>query len=85
MRESVNACVRSSGPVNSHRPSSDALKRAFGLEFSQAARDAMSAKVAQAPNGGYGANRYLPEEFGIDPERERARASVYIERFGIAS
>ncbi|MGB7976508.1 MAG: sulfotransferase [Roseiarcus sp.] len=57
----------------------------FGLEFSQAAREAMSAKVARAPNGGYGANRYLPEEFGIDPERERDRASVYIERFGIAS
>jgi hypothetical protein len=57
---------------------------AFGLAFSQAAREAMSAKVARAPNGGYGANRYLPEEFGINPERERERASVYIERFGIA-
>jgi hypothetical protein len=45
----------------------------------------MAAKVAQAPNGGYGANRYLPQEFGIDPERERACASTYIERFGIAS
>jgi hypothetical protein len=43
----------------------------------------MAAKVAQAPNGGYGANRYRPEDFGIDPERERA--SVYVERFGIAS
>jgi Sulfotransferase family len=53
------------------------IYNAFGLEFSQAAREAMSAKVAQAPNGGYGANRYPPEEFGIDPERERARASVY--------
>jgi hypothetical protein len=61
------------------------IYNAFGLEFSQAAREAMSAKVAQAPNGGYGANRYRPEEFGIDPERERERASVYIERFGIAS
>jgi Sulfotransferase family len=61
------------------------IYNAFGLEFSQAAREAMSAKVARAPNGGYGANRYLPEEFGIDPERERDRASVYIERFGIAS
>jgi hypothetical protein len=58
---------------------------AFGLEFSPAAREAMLAKVARAPNGGYGANRYLPEEFGIDPEHERERASVYIERFGIAS
>jgi Sulfotransferase family len=61
------------------------IYNAFGLEFSQAAREAMSAKVAQAPNGGYGANRYRPEEFGIDPVRERERASVYIERFGIAS
>jgi len=61
------------------------IYNAFGLEFSQAAREAMSAKVAQAPNGGYGANRYRPEEFGIDPERERERASVYIERFDIAS
>jgi hypothetical protein len=61
------------------------IYNAFGLEFSQEAREAMSAKVAQAPNGGYGANRYRPEEFGIDPERERERASVYIERFGIAS
>jgi hypothetical protein len=61
------------------------IYNAFGLEFSQEAREAMSAKVARAPNGGYGANRYLPEEFGIDPECERARASVYIERFDIAS
>ncbi|HEY3623870.1 MAG TPA: sulfotransferase [Roseiarcus sp.] len=58
---------------------------AFGLELSRAAREAMAAKVAHAPNGGYGANRYRPEEFGIDPERERERASVYVERFGIAS
>lgn len=58
---------------------------AFGLELSRAARAAMAAKVAQAPNGGYGANRYRPEEFGIDPERERERASVYAERFGVAA
>jgi hypothetical protein len=58
---------------------------AFGLELSKEAREAMAAKVAQAPNGGYGANRYRPEEFGIDPERERERASVYAERFGSAS
>jgi hypothetical protein len=58
---------------------------AFGLELSPEAGGAMAAKVAQAPNGGYGANRYRPEEFGIDPERERERASAYVERFGIAS
>jgi hypothetical protein len=53
------------------------IYNAFGLEFSQAAWEAISAKVAQAPNGGYGANRYRPEEFGIDPERERARLHLY--------
>jgi hypothetical protein len=58
---------------------------AFGLELSPEAGGAMAAKVAQAPNGGYGANRYRPEEFGIDPEPERERASAYVERFGIAS
>jgi hypothetical protein len=36
-------------------------------------------------NGGYGANRYRPEEFGIDPERERERARAYAERFGVAT
>ena len=45
----------------------------------------MAAKVAEAPNGGYGANRYRPEEFGIDPERERERASLYTARFGVAT
>jgi hypothetical protein len=57
----------------------------FGLELSREARAAMAAKVARAPNGGYGANRYRPEEFGIDPEHERGRALVYAERFGVAA
>jgi hypothetical protein len=56
---------------------------AFGLELSREARAAMAAKVAHVPNGGYGANHYWPEEFGIDPERERERASVYVQRFGV--
>jgi hypothetical protein len=58
---------------------------AFGLELLREARAAMAAKVARVPNGGYGANHYSPEEFGIDPERERERASVYAERFGVAT
>jgi Sulfotransferase family len=57
---------------------------AFGIEFTRKARAAMAAKVASAPNGGYGANRYRPEEFGIDPQQERERASAYAERFGVA-
>jgi hypothetical protein len=59
------------------------IYNAFGLELSPEARTAMAAKVARAPNGGYGANRYQPEEFGIDPERERERATAYIKRFGV--
>jgi Sulfotransferase family len=58
---------------------------AFGLELSRKARAVMAAKVALAPGGGYGANRYRPEEFGIDPGRERERASIYAERFGVAT
>jgi hypothetical protein len=58
---------------------------AFGLELTRRARAAMAAKVARAPNGGYGANRYRPEDFGIDPERERERASAYVERFDVAA
>jgi hypothetical protein len=58
---------------------------AFGLGLSGQARSAMAAKVARSPNGGYGKNRYRPEEFGIDPERERGRASAYLERFGVAT
>jgi hypothetical protein len=61
------------------------IHNAFGLEFSPEAQRAIAAKVAHAPNGGYGVNRYRPGEFGIDPERERQRASAYMERFGIAS
>ena len=58
---------------------------AFGLELTREALTAMAAKVARAPNGDYGANRYRPEDFGIDPARERERASVYAERFGVAT
>jgi hypothetical protein len=31
LREGVDACVRSPGPVNAHRPSGDAFKRAFEM------------------------------------------------------
>jgi hypothetical protein len=61
------------------------IYNAFGLEFSGEARAAVAAKVAEAPDGGYGVNRYRPDEFGIDPGRERERASAYVERFDIAS
>jgi hypothetical protein len=59
------------------------IYKAFGLELSPAAETAAAATVAGAPNGRYGVNRYRPEEFCIDPEQERERASAYIERFGV--
>jgi hypothetical protein len=40
-------------------------------------------KVAHAPNGGYRADNNRPEEFGINPDPERALANA--ERFGVAS
>ena len=61
------------------------IYEASGLSYTPEARAAMAAKVARGPNGGYGANRYRPEEFGIDPERQRERASVYAERFEVAA
>jgi hypothetical protein len=61
------------------------IYKTFGLEFSPEARAAIAAKVALAPKGGYGANRYQPEDFGIDPNRERERALAYVDRFGVAS
>jgi hypothetical protein len=63
------------------RSSPTRLERSLGsmmrLALNSRARAAMPAKVARAPNGGYGANRYRPEELGID---RGAR-----ERFGVAS
>ena len=58
---------------------------AFGIQFSREPREAIAAKVAPAPNGGYGPNRYRPEEFGINPDHERERAAAYVERFGVTS
>lgn len=56
----------------------------FGLPFGSGARERVEARVARQPDGGYGANRYRPEEYGIVPDAERARAARYMERFGIA-
>lgn len=59
------------------------IYKALGLALDDATRARIDAHVARAPRGGYGANRYNPENYGIDPERERERAAVYVERFGV--
>lgn len=58
---------------------------ALGLELGAATRARIDAHVARAPRGGYGDNRYRPEDYGLDPDRERARAAVYVERFGVGA
>ncbi len=56
---------------------------ALGLELGGATRARIDAHVARAPRGGYGDNRYNPEDYGLDPALERERAAVYVERFGV--
>jgi hypothetical protein len=57
------------------------IHNGFGPEFSQAAREAISAKLAQAPTT---ATAPIATARGIR-NRSGARAPVHIERFDIAS
>ena len=59
------------------------IYEALGLAFGDQARAAVAAHVARTPRGGYGANSYDPTKYGLDPARERARAALYVERFGV--
>ena len=61
------------------------IYEALGLAFGDDTRARINAHVARAPRGGYGANRYNPADYGLDPERERALAARYVERFGVGS
>ncbi len=61
------------------------IYEALGLELTDETRTRIDAHVARAPRGGYGENRYTPEEYGLDPDRESERAAVYVERFGVGS
>lgn len=55
----------------------------FGLALSGEAADAMRAFLAANPQGKHGVHRYRPEEYGLDPARERERFARDTERFGI--
>jgi hypothetical protein len=55
----------------------------FGFALPGAAADAMRAFLADNPQGKHGVHRYTPEEYGLDPERERERFGRYVERFGL--
>jgi hypothetical protein len=59
------------------------LYRHFGIGLSTAATKRMEAFLAQLPRGGYGQNSYRFEDFGLDPEFERARYREYMRVFAI--
>lgn len=59
------------------------LYRHFGMGLSATATARMEAFLAQLPRGGYGQNSYRFEDFGLDPEFERARYRDYMRVFAI--
>jgi len=54
----------------------------FGLEFSDQAEARMREFLARNPKDKHGRHRYTLEQFGLDPEHERARFAEYRQRFG---
>jgi hypothetical protein len=59
------------------------LYRHFGLTLDPVAAARISQMVAASPNGGYGSNRYSPEDYHINLTVERERYSAYTEYFGV--
>jgi len=55
----------------------------FNLSMSDEAATQMRAFIDDNPKGKHGAHTYTPEEFGVDPEKVRAKFRTYIERFGL--
>ncbi|MFU8877602.1 MAG: sulfotransferase family protein [Wenzhouxiangellaceae bacterium] len=54
----------------------------FGLDFSEQAEAGMREFLARNPKDKHGRHRYTLEQFGLDPEHERARFAEYRQRFG---
>ena len=55
----------------------------FGETLSDAAAEAMRARLAARPRGGYGRNRYRLADFGINADRLRPRFASYCEYFDV--
>lgn len=64
-------------------PTIEGLYRHFGLALGESVRQAISAEIAQVPNGGYGTHRYRLQDHGLDPAEQRRRFDPYMEAFGI--
>ena len=59
------------------------LYQHFSLTLDPVAAARISQMVAESPNGGYGSNRYSPEDYQIDLTVERERYAAYTEYFGM--
>jgi hypothetical protein len=55
----------------------------FGVPISEEATGRLERFIAGRRNGGYGRNRYRPEEFGLDPQAIARRFGDYVARFAI--
>ena len=55
----------------------------FGLELSDELSAKMRRFMASHPRDRHGSHSYAPEDFGIDPARDRERFEEYIDYFGL--
>jgi len=62
--------------------SAEKLYRHFGLTLAPSVASNVARIVEANPNGGYGANQYRFDEYGIDADEIRERFARYIARFG---
>jgi hypothetical protein len=62
--------------------SAEKLYRHFGLTLAPSVASNIARIVKANPNGGYGANRYRFDEYGIDANEIRDRFARYMARFG---
>jgi hypothetical protein len=60
-----------------------ALYEHFGIPVSEVATSRLEHFIAGRRNGGYGRNRYRPEEFGLDPQIVARRFRNYAAHFAI--
>jgi len=61
-----------------------ALYEHFGVPISKEATGRLERFIAGRRNGGYGRNRYRPEEFGLDPQTVARRFRDYVACFTVA-
>ena len=61
----------------------ESLYERFGLTLSGPAADSIRQFTTEEPSGGYGANRYRLEDYGLAAAAEREKFAEYMNFFGI--